>query len=212
MNLRAIQLLVFLYFSVNFGRANCSISYLQDADSSKIDSAEVNEYWRYCGDPFLMDLACVGDIHDSILEIPIINEALKYYGLRDIEGSLHEQRVLEFFKSMGYYSVNEDEVSWCSVFIGSCAKNIGFEYTKLATARSWLNIGERISQPVPGDIVVFWRENPNSWKGHVSIYLGQNPETNEVYALGGNQNDEVCILTYDLDTVLGFRRLNPKLK
>lgn len=212
MNLRAIQLLVFLYFSVNFGRASCSTPYRQDTDSSKLDSAEVNEFWRYCGDPFLMDLACVGDIHDSILEIPIINEARKHYGLRDIEGSLHEQRVLEFFRSMGYQSVKEDEVSWCSVFIGSCAKNIGLEYTKLATARSWLNIGEPVSQPVPGDIVVFWRENPNSWKGHVSIYLGQNPETKEVYALGGNQNDEVCILTYDSDTVLGFRRLNPKLK
>jgi len=212
MNLRTIQLFIFFCFSVKFSGAAVHTPLFQESDSIKTDSTEINNVWRYCGDPFLMDLSCVEDIHDSILEIPIIIEASKYYGVRDIVGPLHEQKVLEFFRTVGNYSVKEDEVSWCSVFIGSCAKNVGLQYTKLATARSWLNIGNVVTDPRPGDIVVFWRDDPNSWKGHVSIYLGQNQETNEVYALGGNQNDEVCILTYRLDTVLGYRRLNAKLK
>lgn len=212
MNLRAIQLLILFCLAVKFAEAGIHTPFIQLSDSIKTDSIEINDVWRYCGDPFLMDLACVQDIHDSIIEIPIIVEARKYYGVRDIVGSIHEQKVLDFFRCMGNYSVKEDEVSWCSVFIGSCAKNVGLQYTKLATARSWLKIGNAVTEPKPGDIVVFWRDNPNSWKGHVSIYLGQNPETNEVYALGGNQNDEVCILTYKLDTVLGYRRLNQNLK
>jgi uncharacterized protein (TIGR02594 family) len=212
MNLRLIQLLFLFFFSVNFGVAKSTIGNVQETDSTTSDSTKLNNTWRYCGDPFLMDLSCVGNLNESILNIPMINEARKHYGIRDIEGDLHEERVLEFFRTMGNYSVKEDEVSWCSVFIGTCAKNTGLEYTKSATARTWLKIGQITTEPEPGDIVVFWRESPNSWKGHVSIYLGKNTETNEVYALGGNQNDEVCILTYKLDTVLGFRRLRPRLK
>lgn len=212
MNLRAIQLLIFCCFADKFAGAVIYTPSIQQSDSIKTDSIEINDVWRYCGDPFLMDMACVHNVYDSIVEIPIIVEARKYYGVRDIPGSIHEQKVLDFYRSMGNYSVKEDEVSWCSVFIGTCAKNTGLEYTKSATARTWLKIGQITTEPEPGDIVVFWRESPNSWKGHVSIYLGKNTETNEVYALGGNQNDEVCILTYKLDTVLGFRRLRPRLK
>lgn len=210
--LRTLKILSVLLLLSGFSFAKKDVRFTIHADSLEADSSSINEKWRYCGDPFLMDLACVDQIHDTLLSIPLISEARKHYGVRDIIGASHEQKVLDFFRAVGNYNVKEDEVSWCSVFVGACAKNVGLEYTKLATARSWLNIGVPITEPQPGDIVVFWREDPNSWKGHVSIYLGKNPETNEVYALGGNQNDEVCILTYNLDTVLGYRRLNPKLK
>jgi uncharacterized protein (TIGR02594 family) len=210
--LRSINLLYALIVFSGISHAKNDAKCHFYSDSSKADSISINDVWRYCGDPFLMDLACVNNLHDSILNIPIIEEARKYYGIRDIIGKANEQRVLEFFRAMGIYYVKNDEVSWCSVFIGACAKNVGLQYTKLATARSWLEVGASVTNPVPGDIVVFWREDPNSWKGHVSIYLGTNFETNEVYALGGNQNDEVCILTYKLDTVLGYRRLQTKLK
>jgi uncharacterized protein (TIGR02594 family) len=210
--LRTLKILSVLLLLSGFSFAKKDVRFTIHADSLEADSSSINEKWRYCGDPFLMDLACVYQIHDTLLSIPLISEARKHYGVRDIIGASHEQKVLDFFRAVGNYNVKEDEVSWCSVFVGACAKNVGLEYTKLATARSWLNIGVPITEPQPGDIVVFWREDPNSWKGHVSIYLGKNTETNEVYALGGNQNDEVCILTYNLDTVLGYRRLNPKLK
>ena len=210
--LRTLKILSVLLLLSGLSFAKKDVIFTIHTDSLKADSSSINEKWRYCGDPFLMDLACVDQIHDTLLSIPLISEARKHYGVRDIIGASHEQKVLDFFRAVGNYNVKEDEVSWCSVFVGACAKNVGLEYTKLATARSWLNIGVPITEPQPGDIVVFWREDPNSWKGHVSIYLGKNTETNEVYALGGNQNDEVCILTYNLDTVLGYRRLNPKLK
>ncbi len=209
--LKTLKILSFILLCSIFSNAKNVLIYHLDSDSLKTDSNSINELWRYCGDPFLMDLACVNNLHDSILNIPIIVEARKFYGLRDIIGKSNEPKVIEFFRAMGNYNVKNDEVSWCSVFIGACAKNVGLQYTTLATARSWLDIGSSVNEPLPGDIVVFWREDPNSWKGHVSIYLGTNIETNEVYALGGNQNDEVCILTYKLDTVLGYRRLLPKL-
>ncbi len=211
MMLRTINILSAIFLFASLANAKTEIIFHYESDSLKTDSISINEVWRYCGDPFLMDLACVDNVHDSLLLIPIIVEARKHYGVRDITGKANEEKVLDFFRSMGNYHVKNDEVSWCSVFIGACAKNVGLPYTKLATARSWLDVGLPVNEPSPGDIVVFWREDPNSWKGHVSIYLGKNDETNEVYALGGNQNDEVCILTYKLDTVLGYRRLMAKL-
>jgi len=176
------------------------------------DSLSFNDKWRYCGDPFLMDLACVDLMNDSVLNIPLIAEARKFYGLRDIPGIDHDPRIISFFRAMENYKVKEDEVSWCSVFIGACAKEVGLIYSKQATARSWLEKGDIVNDPIPGDLVVFWREDPKSWKGHVSIYLGKKEETNEVYCLGGNQNDEVCILTYDASTVLGYRRLTKMIQ
>ena len=71
----------------------------------------------------------------------------------------------------------------------------------------WLEIGKKVTEPKPGDIVIFWREDPNSWKGHVSIFIGKDEETNEIICLGGNQDDQVCIRKYDANSVLGFRHL-----
>jgi uncharacterized protein (TIGR02594 family) len=91
--------------------------------------------------------------------------------------------------------------------VGYCAKKAGFNYRIKPTAKSWLEVGQKISEPQPGDVVIFWREDPNSWKGHVSIYIGTDEETNEIICLGGNQDDQVCFRRYDSSSVLGYRRL-----
>ncbi len=175
------------------------------------DSSDVlKEQWRYCGDPFLMDLACVDSVSVGMLLHPLIAQARTFYGLRDIEGSGHEPKVLMFFHETGNTKIKNDESAWCSVFMGYCAKKQGFQFSKYMNARSWLNVGDTVSKPQPGDVVVFWREKKDSWKGHVSIYIGKSVDGKELYCLGGNQNDEVCIQTYDAETVLGFRRITSK--
>ncbi len=63
---------------------------------------------------------------------------------------------------------------WVISLINYCCKISGLPYTKSLMARSWLNWGEKVETPVTGDIVVFWRGNPQSVSGHVGIYISQN--------------------------------------
>ena len=99
----------------------------------------------------------------------------------------------------------KDETAWCSAFVNWVAKTAGHEYTGKLTARSWLSVGESTNSPSPGDVVVLWRESPNSWKGHVGFFI---KETNRfVYLLGGNQRNSVCIKAYSKNRILDFKRL-----
>jgi len=128
--------------------------------------------------------------------------------LHELEGDQHQPQILTFFKETGHREIRTDEDAWCSAFVAYCAKKAGLSYSKKATAKSWLSVGKEVTQPQPGDLVIFWREDPNSWKGHVAIYLGKDEQTHEVICLGGNQDDEVNISTYSESYVVGYRRLN----
>ena len=163
--------------------------------------------WENSEDVFLNDLATHQFSDLRIVENPLISEARKFYGLKEIDGSQHNKSILNFFKETGNGKIKTDEDAWCSVFMGYCAKKAGLEYSKKLLAKSWLDIGSKVIDPKPGDIVVFWRENPDSWQGHVAIYLGKDLETNEIICLGGNQDNEVCIRQYAADRVLGYRKL-----
>ena len=95
---------------------------------------------------------------------------------------------------------------WCGVFCGSLLAELGYELPpKPQVARSYLKIGEPVSEPVIGDIVVFWRVSPSDWRGHVSIYIRED-ETG-IYCLGGNQKGKVQILKYSKEKLLGYRRI-----
>ena len=61
-------------------------------------------------------------------------------------------------------------------------------------------------------MVVFWRESPQSWKGHVGFFLGISTDKKRVYCLGGNQGNRVSVSAYRLNTVLSFQRLAPLKK
>jgi uncharacterized protein (TIGR02594 family) len=139
---------------------------------------------------------------------PLIREASGFFGLQEIPGEQHQPQILTFFRETGHKEIRTDEDAWCSAFMAYCAKKAGLSYSKKATAKSWLNVGKEVKNPQPGDLVIFWREDPNSWKGHVAIFLGIDQLTNEVICLGGNQDDEVNVSSYSTSYVLGYRRLN----
>ena len=73
-----------------------------------------------------------------------------------------------------------------------------------------MNQGVATTNPKPGDIVVFWRDDPDSWKGHVAIYLGKDEANNEIICLGGNQDNQVCVRSYSDSHVVGYRTLTKK--
>lgn len=138
----------------------------------------------------------------------LLKIAFAELGTEEIVGSNHNPRVLKYASDTNITGITTDEIAWCSTFVNWVAKQAGLQYTGKANARSWLNAGVKVTEPEPGDIVVFWRESPESWKGHVGIFLGFSSDKKRVYCLGGNQGNRVSVSAYRANTVLSYQRLN----
>jgi len=137
----------------------------------------------------------------------LLKQAASQLGVKEIAGEEHNPQIINYAEESGIPGIQDDETYWCSIFINWCAKKAGLPMSGRANARSWLNIGKDIQSPIPGDVVVFWRNDPQSWEGHVGIFLGFHSNATRVFCLGGNQSDAVTIADYDVDKVLGYRRL-----
>ncbi|KAA1245386.1 TIGR02594 family protein [Aquimarina sp. RZ0] len=137
----------------------------------------------------------------NILEI-----ALSQYGVSEISGSNDNQKIISYFNELGYKGLElNEETGWCSAFVNWVAKKSGYSFSGKLNARSWLTVGESIHTPELGDVVVLWRENPVSWKGHVGFYIKET--SGFIYVLGGNQRKRVCIQAYPKSQVLEFKKL-----
>jgi uncharacterized protein (TIGR02594 family) len=123
-------------------------------------------------------------------------------GEHEIPGAKANKRILEYSKGVG--SFDSDEIPWCSAFVNWVLKRAGYQITGRANARSWLEYGLTIGEPEYGDIVVFWRNQPDSVFGHVAFYLCD--AGNKLKVLGGNQGNSICAALYPKTRVLGFRR------
>ena len=133
---------------------------------------------------------------------------LRLYGLEEVPGEVNNPQIVQFFKDIGCSWVQDDETAWCSALINWAALKAGLERSGKLDARSWLGIGTKTANPIKGEtIVIFWRENINSWKGHVGIYMGEGED--EIYCLGGNQDNMVNIKPYKKHFLLGYRNLRP---
>ena len=132
--------------------------------------------------------------------------ALSQYGVKEVVGLVDNPEVLKYFQDLGFdASALKDETAWCSAFANWVARRSGLDYSKLLTARSWLEVGCGVEEPEIGDIVVLWRVSKTSWKGHVGFYV--NHDEHNVYVLGGNQGNQVCVKPYRIDRLLEYRRL-----
>jgi uncharacterized protein (TIGR02594 family) len=134
----------------------------------------------------------------------LLELALMHYGLKEIPGVENNPEILGFFKDIGHQWVQNDETAWCSAFLNAIAKRTGYQRSNRLDARSWSYVGKDTQIPEIGDIVILWRDNPNSWKGHVGLFI--NKDDKYVYVLGGNQNNSVCISPYPIKRVLRYRK------
>lgn len=137
----------------------------------------------------------------------LIQVATRELGISEISGENHNERILQYAREIGQNWINDDETPWCSVFMNWVAMKSGCKRSNSAAARSWLNVGFSVQNPEPGDVVVYWRDDPNSHKGHVGIFLGYSNDHSRIYTLGGNQGNSVSISAYSSDRLLDFRRL-----
>lgn len=137
----------------------------------------------------------------------ILQVALSQIGIKEAVGKEDNPEVLKYFEALGYGSLH-DETAWCSAFVNWVAIECGLEFSGKLTARSWLNIGWPVYDPEPGDLVIYWRESINSWKGHVGFFCREYKGW--IYTLGGNQNNQVNIKAYPSERLLAYRKLGMK--
>ncbi|TDQ27617.1 TIGR02594 family protein [Tenacibaculum caenipelagi] len=136
----------------------------------------------------------------------LIEIALSQIGIKEIVGRQDNPEVLKYFNEIGYDgSKLKDETAWCSAFANWVCKKAGLPYTCKLNARSWLKVGCKTDTPRIGDIVVLWREKPDSWKGHVGFFIRE--DVDYIYVLGGNQSNQVKISAYSKYKLLEYRRL-----
>ena len=120
---------------------------------------------------------------------------------KEYAGPEHNQRIIEYHSTTGLKATT-DEVAWCSSFVNWCITKANLRGTNSAAARSWLQWGKKINEPVPGCIAVFKRGNSTT-SGHVAFYL--ETRGTGIMVLGGNQSNSVCVSSYPASDVLGWR-------
>jgi len=137
----------------------------------------------------------------------ILEWALGELGVSEMQGDAHNKKILNYAKEAGFKWVGDDETPWCSIFMNWCCLKANLPRSKRADARSWLRVGKPVTDPEPGDVVIFWRGSKESWQGHVGLFIGFSGNGSSIFCLGGNQKDSVSIARYDRGRLLGFRRV-----
>lgn len=129
-----------------------------------------------------------------------ITEARRHVGVREIPGVNHHPLIVRMWKAIKRGGIKDDETPWCAAFVGFCLENVGITSSRFESARSYLNWGRELKQPLPGCVVVFTRDGG----GHVGFVVGRRPD-GQLLVLGGNQGNEVNIRAFSLDRVSGYR-------
>lgn len=108
---------------------------------------------------------------------------------------------------------------WCAGFVSFCflasGKPMPFKYSVGARdildqlkAKGWAVKPDSANPPLPGDIIVWWRQAPSSWKGHIGIV--HSYDNGIVRTIEGNKTSNVGSFAYSLgaiDKLLGFARI-----
>jgi uncharacterized protein (TIGR02594 family) len=133
-------------------------------------------------------------------ELPWIAEGRKFIGLREIPGPKHEPEILQMWRDIKRSGIKDDETPWCAAYAGAMLERVGIRSTRFEGARSYLEWGEKLEQPIYGCVVVFTRTGG----GHVGFVVGKT-ESGSLLVLGGNQSDAVNIKAFSTDRVTGYR-------
>ena len=137
-------------------------------------------------------------------QLAAYKRATKEVGTKEIVGPEDNPKIVEWFKQVGHGWVRDDETAWCAAFVGAMLELSGIVSTRGLNARSYVEWGEEVKEPRPGDIVVFWRGSPDSWKGHVGFFVSQDRK--HIKVLGGNQANSVSFANYSTASLLSIRR------
>ena len=135
-----------------------------------------------------------------------------YDTLEEVGGKESNPQLLVIIKKYVPTANDDSTTSWCSIILMYALENYFDIKGANPAARSWLKVGTPTKTPTPGNsIVVLWRVNPNSWQGHVGIYMGEDPKNkNRILIKGGNQSNKITTASYPKSQILGYVNLTPK--
>lgn len=131
-------------------------------------------------------------------EPPWIEIARKEIGTKEVSGSKHNPKIIEYHKTTSL-KATEDEVPWCSSFVNWVFFKLGWKRTNSARAKSWADWGIELERPAMYCVVVYTRDGG----GHVGFYFG-GYKTGLIYTLGGNQSNQVKFSNYMEKNVIGY--------
>lgn len=151
------------------------------------------------------------DIYDLRNDVPpLVSEALKYYGMKEVKGKGSNAVILNMAKFIGVDNIyKDDDTAWCALFMCAILKAVNypmsFRQYECLRAKSFLKWGDPISinDMKRGDIAIFTR----SGGGHVGIVIAESKDT--VFVLGGNQSNMVNIMELAKSRISGIRRWYP---
>jgi len=135
----------------------------------------------------------------------LLNIALSQYGVHEIPGKLNNPEVMKYYHETGRKWVDSETTPWCDAFIDWCCLKMGLGFTDGLNARQWLDFCKTVETIYEADLVLYWRDSPSSWKGHISIPIAER--YNMIYSLGGNQNDMVQISPYYMTRKLAYLKI-----
>jgi uncharacterized protein (TIGR02594 family) len=154
------------------------------------------------------------------MNVTAFDIAQRFTGVRELPGQLRNPQIMAMLQLDSKWP-EDDSVPWCSAFVNYIAWILRLPRSKNLAARSWLSVGMPIlgkDCKVGYDVVILKRrpDDPGpanvSSAGHVGFYgaFDLYPPTQpgaHIYVLGGNQGDSVSIAPFDVDLILGIRRL-----
>ena len=141
-------------------------------------------------------------IVDANRDAPWLRVARAELGVHPFPAGSSNPRITEYHAGTNIAGY-DDKANWCSSFVQWTLASVGIAGTGSALARSWLAWGAPLDEPRVGCIAVLWREDPQSWKGHVGFFL--RFEGDDVVLLGGNQLEAVREHRYPRGQVLAWR-------
>lgn len=109
--------------------------------------------------------------------------------------------ITALWDEIGYNGPNfADETAWCAVFVGAILKRAGSSYIQTASSQAYKNYGIEVpfEEVQQGDIVVFYRDGPDSGLGHVGFATGVKTATT-IEVLGGNQSNNLNVKNFRLE-------------
>jgi uncharacterized protein (TIGR02594 family) len=130
-----------------------------------------------------------------------ITIAKQEIGTKEIKGSRHNSRIVEYHDTTGKFG--NDEAAWCSSFVNWVMIKAGYSGTNSAAAISWRNWGKKLDQPAYGAIAVIDWDGPGpGWKGHVGFVVGKSGSS--IQLLGGNQSDAVNVKNFGTGKIIAY--------
>lgn len=130
--------------------------------------------------------------------------ARRHLGLAERDGPASNALLLQWATHLGL-AYRDDAEPWCGLFVAHCLR-AALPAEPLPdhalAARSWRYFGQACA-PMTGAVLIFWRDQPKGWTGHVGFCIGADADA--FHLLGGNQGNRVSIVRIARQRLLGAR-------